>query len=120
MQEVFEKIKKVLEREVLGKPTPQEYDEAIYKAIKTVNEVAKEYNNGWILVSERLPNFEERKKSYCRDQHGSQFIVMIEGATQPTTLYIKMLEDIWFDEQGTLHKIIAWQPLPEPYQPKGE
>lgn len=46
MQEVFEKIKKVLEREVLGKPTPQEYDEAIYKAIKTVNEVAKEYNNG--------------------------------------------------------------------------
>lgn len=45
MQEVFEKIKNNLEREILGKPTPEEFDNAIYKAIKIVNQVAEEYNN---------------------------------------------------------------------------
>lgn len=96
------------------------YMRGMQEQIDKFNQLKEEYNNGWIPVSERLPNFEERKKAYCRNEHGAEFVVMIEGATLPTTLYIKMQEDIWFDEQGELYNVVAWQPLPEPYQPKGE
>ena len=65
-------------------------------------------NNGWILCSERLPSQEERLKSYCRNIYGSSFIVMIREATIPTTLYIKMNEDIWFDEERNCYNVIAW------------
>lgn len=129
MQEVFEKIiEKLEEMEDLNYNVWQEYEDYINygvmdgfkQAIEIVNQATEEYNNGWIPVSERLPNFEERKKAYCRNEHGAEFVVMIEGATLPTTLYIKMQEDIWFDEQGELYNVVAWQPLPEPYQPKGD
>ena len=73
-------------------------------------------NNGWIPCSERLPSFDERRKSYCRNVYGSGFIVMIKGATIPTTLYIKMEEDVWFDDNYNYYNVIAWQPLPEPYR----
>ncbi len=76
----------------------------------------KTANNGWIPCSERLPSQEERLKSYCRNMYGSSFIVMIREATIPTTLYIKMNEDIWFDEERSCYDVIAWQPLPEPYR----
>lgn len=117
--QVFEKIIEKLKE----KKFSEDWVENIVSfedATKVVNQVAEEYNNGWIPVSERLPSFEERRKSYCRYIYGSGFIVMIEGATMPTTLYIKMEEDIWFDDNHNYYSIIAWQPLPEPYQPKGE
>ena len=44
---------------------------------------------------------------------------MIEGADKPTTLYIKMNEDIWFDDERNFYNVVAWQQLPTKYQPKG-
>ena len=41
---------------------------------------------------------------------------MIEGADKPTTLYIKMNEDIWFDDSYNYYNVLAWQPLPEAYK----
>lgn len=121
--QVFEKIIDSLEQKadsIYKDKTVEARFIMLGDARKVVQEIAEEYNNGWIPVSERLPSFEERRKSYCRYIYGSGFIVMIEGATMPTTLYIKMEEDIWFDDNHNYYSIIAWQPLPEPYQPKGE
>lgn len=86
----------------------------VEKQVKGIKFV--ERNNGWIPCSERLPNEKERLESYCRNVWGSEFIVMIEGANRPTTLYIKMNEDIWFDDNHDYYNVIAWQPLPEPYE----
>ena len=76
-------------------------------------------NDGWIPVEERLPSEEEFIKAYCRNKYAAEFIVMIEGATLPTTLYFR--NGIWADEENNHYKVTAWRPLPEPYCPeKGE
>lgn len=73
-------------------------------------------NDGWISVEERLPNKREFQEAYCRNHYAAEFLVTIEGATRPTTLYFK--NNSWFDEERNYYKVIAWQPLPEPYRPK--
>lgn len=71
-------------------------------------------NAGWIPVEERLPNEEEFKEAYCRNKYAAEFVVMIEDATRPTTLYYK--NGSWFDEERNYYSVVAWQPLPEPYK----
>lgn len=61
----------------------------------------------WIPVTERLP---EQLKEY---------IVMIKGATHPTTLYYENFGEFWFDlSDGNEYVVTHWMPTPEP--PKGE
>lgn len=72
--------------------------------------------SNWIPCSERLPSEEEFIKAYCRNIYAAEFIVMIKGATLPTTLYFK--NGSWTDMKGNYYNVVAWQPLPEPY--KGE
>ena len=92
------------------------------KVKKIINELAEEFANDtnvganrWIPCSERLPNEEEMKKAYCRNTYGSEFIVMVDGATKPTTLY-RTLDGYWKDDSSNFYKVIAWQPLPAPYK----
>ena len=59
-------------------------------------------NSGWIPASERLP-----KKP-------GEYIVMIEDAVYPTVLIYSIGE--WCDEYLNYYKVLAWQPLPEPYR----
>lgn len=130
MQEAFEKIIEKLEdgvsfsklnemeRRVGGKQT-KGFCIGVCFAKEIVNEVAEEYNNGWIPCSERLPNKEEFLKAYIRNKYGAEFIVMIEGANRPTTLYLTS-DGLWVDDCRNAHEVIAWKPLPEPYHPKGE
>ena len=73
-------------------------------------------NDGWIPVEERLPNKREFQEAYCRNHYAAEFLVTIEGATRPTTLYFK--NNSWFDKERNYYKVIAWKPLPEPYRPK--
>ena len=73
-------------------------------------------DNDWIPVEERLPNEEEFKEAYCRNKYAAEFVVMIEDATRPTTLYYK--NGSWFDEERNYYSVVAWQPLPEPYKEK--
>lgn len=73
-------------------------------------------NDSWIPVEERLPNKREFQEAYCRNKYAAEFLVTIEGATRPTTLYFK--NNSWFDEERNYYKVIAWQPLPEAYHPK--
>lgn len=80
-----------------------------------VSKILENYH-GWIPVKERLPNEEEFMEAYRRNAYAAEFIVMIKGATLPTTLYFK--NGSWTDMKGNYYNVVAWQPLPEPY--KGE
>ena len=71
-------------------------------------------DDSWIPVSERLPNEREFQEAYCRNHCAAEFLVMIKGATRPTTLYF--VNNSWFDEELNYYKVAAWQPLPEPYK----
>lgn len=83
-------------------------------AIKIVKQLAEEYNNGWIPCSERLPeNNTVVLVTYITDDLG--FIVYC----------VKYIDEEWLQpdySEWSLDKdmVLAWQPLPTPYQPKGE
>ena len=68
-------------------------------------------NDGWIPVEEHLPGEEDLIKN-------SEFIVMINGATIPTTLYY--YSGYWSDDNDEFYDVIAWRPLPEPYRKDGK
>lgn len=86
--------------------------------LEIVQEVAKEYNNGWISCSERLPD----------EAFGCLVTVMdCEPSTQTDfknilPYFVGYDSHSWNDADGNEipFEVIAWQKLPEPYQPKGE
>lgn len=77
----------------------------------------------WIPCCERLP---EKPVGFCYFNHdgedvpGKEYIVMIEDAIEPTSLY--WTGDVWFSPYGidedTEYDVIAWMPLPAPYKRK--
>ena len=86
------------------------------RAIEIVNQLAEEQNNGWIACSERLPKDEElsqRKEVIVQNRYGEIF------TAQYTYNCPKTRKD-FFKEYCVVPYVIAWQPLPQPYQPKGE
>ena len=87
-----------------------EYD-AYINAIEIVKQEAEQYNNGWIPCSERLP--EERETVLLQDFDG-----FYELGVCTVKCGIKGFED--GDWWSSANNFIAWKPLPEPYQPKGE
>ena len=104
---------KILDDKFACKVTEQEI-----LAIVSAKEIIREHmNDGWVPVKERLPNKEEFKKAYIRPMYAAEFVVMIRGASRPTTLYFK--NDRWFDTENRYYDVIAWRPLPEPYHPEG-
>ena len=116
MQDIFEKIMERLEEASHWETVidedgyAEDVGEVIYldKAIEIVNQVAEEYNDGWIPCSERLP--EESLNSVIGwDEYRNRccFVQYINGR-------FVLGNDI------DSVKIIAWQPLPSPYKPKGE
>ena len=71
----------------------------------------------WVPTTERLPSEEDFIKAYRRNAHMAEFVVMIEGASKPTTLYYTKAGD-WTDGVER-YKVTAWMPLPEPYGVEG-
>lgn len=76
----------------------------------------------WIPVSERLPKKPKANCSYyfsaiqSEDVKAEEYIVMIDGAKIPTTLYWD--GEYWFDAPSCCeipYKVKAWMPLPTPY-----
>lgn len=43
----------------------------------------------------------------------SEFIVVIKGATNPTTLLYDEDYGVWSDEEGNVYPVDWWMPLPE-------
>lgn len=83
------------------------------KAISIVNQLAEEYNNGWIPCSESVPK--ERNRYLVTYESGN--IGIMEYITEKD--WITKREWGWNGMCGD-NRVIAWQPLPVPYQPKGE
>ena len=90
------------------------------KAIEIVKQEAEKFvpdtnvgNNGWIPCSEKLP--ELRQDVLVTVKH-TGFMGMHGYWIQ--TGHMEAENDWWGNCAGG--EVIAWQPLPEPYQPKGE
>ncbi len=117
---VLEKILEEIEHEVMtNKEIGRKQCEGMARAMNIIRSHMDEVNDtnvpsNWIPCSERLPNEEEFIKAYCRNIYAAEFIVMIKGATLPTTLYFK--NGSWTDMKGNYYNVVAWQPLPEPYK----
>ena len=117
MNKVFEKIIDKLHN-IVGCDATCDFDkgwnDAIGEAISIVQEVEKEYNNGWIPCSERLP--EEPEEGLTDLDECDEYIVMIENADIPTALNYAGNSE-WYRD-GEFYNVIAWQPLPVPYKEK--
>lgn len=122
MQEVFEKIKEKIRKEIEDVIVKDTYTKGknagLRKAEIFIDEVAEEYNNGWIPVSERLPD----------ESFGCLVTVMdCDPLTQTDfenilPYFVGYDGETWNDEDGEEipFEVIAWMPLAEPYHPKGE
>lgn len=117
---VLDKILEEIER--LEDPYYKDYvdrkyvKEIIHSHMGEAKDINVPNKDSWIPVEERLPNKREFQEAYCRNHYAAEFLVTIEGATRPTTLYFK--NNSWFDEERNYYEVIAWQPLPEQYRPK--
>ena len=110
MKEFVEKLISRLEEEKkYCSYNTQIRDEAINKAISIVNQLAGEYNNGWIPCSE-LP--EENGMYLCTVFHADDYVVWIMRFNDGEFLKPDDVED-WN------YELLAWMPI-APYQPKGE
>lgn len=99
MQEVFEKIINELKQESIIVD-----DDAGNRAVEIIEQVATEYNNGWIPCSKWLP------------EDGEEVL-----ATDGVYRYLVKYDGDLDAPFGDLDKIVAWQPsppLPEPYKLK--
>ena len=77
------------------------------KVIKETVKEIEENHNDWIPCSERLPKYEEVVMCYCTNSGITISCITHKG--------VKPSKSVRFGQ----HSVIAWQPLPHPYQPKG-
>lgn len=117
---ILEKILEEIEHEIMtNKEVGRKQSEGMARAMNIIRSHMEEGEDtnvpsNWIPCSEGLPNEIEFQEAYCRNQYAAEFLVTIKGATRPTTLYFK--NNSWFDEERNYYKVVAWQPLPEPYR----
>ena len=116
MNKAFEKILERLEEDARFYNSASDVDQNIRSGLiiakEAVQEVAEEYNNGWIPCSEKLPELRQDvlvtvKYTGFMGMHGYWI----------KTGHMEAENDWWGDCAGG--EVIAWQPLPQPYQ-KGE
>ena len=99
-------------------------------AKRIVQEVAQEYNDGWIPCSERLPE-EELEKAMRERGENAVFPVLatinkvhlISGEKYKIVsraFYGQYNDKNFYNSCCDRLDVIAWQQLPEPYQQKGE
>ncbi len=122
MKEFIEKLIGRLEEE--KSDWNYDYNVPINKAIKIVNQLAEEYKsnfseklNSWIPCSERLP------------EPGKRYLVSAIWKDEVHNYRKPAVYDAVFGGDGLWHshnyepvsyEVIAWQPLPAPFESKGE
>lgn len=81
-----------------------------------VKQAAIEYNNGWIPCNKELPPQPAENPLFDSKQL-ELYLVSVKDDKYPFRAFWngKSFTDGW-----SKINVIAWQPLPEPYQPKGE
>lgn len=65
----------------------------------------------WIPCNKRLPEVPEG----LEDMYCPEFNVTIKGAKEATTLKYSC-DGTWFDDNGNIYDVVAWQPLPDAYK----
>ena len=120
-QKFYEADGKTEEDEYINKATQLAFDDA--KNI--VQEVAEEYNGGWIACSERLPEESGYYLVTYHDWSDGNFLPKYDD-TYVRRLHYQISEHFvgWnypknVDDraENDCHKeVIAWQPLPEPFK----
>jgi len=88
--------------------------------VMLIKKFDKENNNGWIPVSNRLPNKKECNKfDDCMHSNYRKFLCTIKIADyEPITreLYYSKIFGWKYGPSDYNKYVIAWQPLPEPYK----
>ena len=102
-QKFYEADGKTEEDEYINKATQFAFDDA--KEI--VQEVAEEYNGGWIPCSERLPKYGEVVMCSCSNGGITISCITHRGVNKSKV--------VRFGTFG-IHSVVAWQPLPEPFK----
>ena len=127
MNKAFENILERLSNihRVVKTDEDAEWNRAIYKSTEIVQEVAEEYNGGWISCSERLPEESGYYLVTYHDWSDGNFLPKYDD-TYVRRLHYQISEHFvgWnypknVDDraENDCHKeVIAWQPLPEPYK----
>lgn len=118
MQEAFEKIIDKLEKQAdelykaycigFNSDDRAGYD-AYVNAIEIVKQEAEECNNGWVQVSERLP--EKYNRVLVRTDKGGYYIAHLNKEQK----WVCTAECVSTVIENS--NVIAWQPLPAPYNP---
>jgi hypothetical protein len=106
---------------------PSMFYSSLDKIIETVSECEEpetnysEIPNNWIPCSERLP-----EEDYWLGGSGKQFsdevlVSVSNSADEDVYVYVSQtLDGKWNLELPEYYEVIAWMPLPEPYQEEGE
>ena len=136
MKEVFKKIRERLEERARwynsASDSDQDVRRGVKEAIEIVNQVESECNNGWIPCSERLP--EEHDSLFAMYKGTNKWddamfekisdvvnVTVVDEKGKAVTTHAHTTDGIWHCDLlrcNRTYRIIAWQPLPEPY--KGE
>lgn len=139
MNEVFEKIIEKLEacKDTMLSPKNSDCfgEECKYndctvcvfaKAIEIVKQEAEQYNNGWIPVSDHIPM--PAKKSFGNKRKRTNVLVTLRNGLVKEMTFEFEKNEFWEagDDNHIKHwkedaidtdvEVIAWQPLPQPYQ----
>lgn len=129
MQEVFEKIVEILENKAheaeKNMGLSDNYadaqafggkQEGYENAIEIVKQAAAEHNNGWIPCSERFPKVEDLHEKSVDDC--TCYLIQRRYGSMDVAHYIKVYGEPYFEANSIKMKdVIAWHPLPEPYNP---
>ena len=115
MQEVFEKIIEKLDEIKALTPILVEYQEAddIENRCSEIIDMVTEYNNGWIPVSEKLPEIDGNTSDTVLVCGSNGFRYM---AFWCDDLQWRFCECGMAKEPVLWTEIVAWQPLPEPFK----
>ena len=82
-------------------------DDAGHRAVEIIEQIAEEYNSGWIACSERLP--EENQQVILQDFYGNITIEKMKIADG-----VKGFSD--GDWWSSANNYVAWQPLPKQFK----
>lgn len=115
MKEVFENIKEKIKNQPIEQFVDTNGNWDLVQTVldcccEAVDRVKEEYNNGWIPCSERLPDAEADVLLSLR----SLDIYVGFMANTEGMFYVEGEGYVEYEN------VLAWQPLPTPYQPKGE
>ena len=103
-------------------------DDAGHRAVEIIEQIAEEYNGGWIPVKTRQMTEEEKEyySEYLFDGNGYIYecplpddgqevlITSKYGSVDITTFYTDFGN--YFENYEDYDEVIAWKPLPEPFK----